>query len=132
MKTGYTRKEISDRLNIGNETLRYYERIGVIPKPLRTKAGYRIYTEEDLSRLKFILRSKELGFSLHEISDTSRMWSGDTSINKKILNERISSKIGEIDQKITALKEIREMLEYFRQDPNPDGCKFLNYFHNKS
>ena len=65
MENGYTRKEISSKLNIGNETLRYYEQIGIIPKPVRTKAGYRIYSEEDLLRLKFIKMAKDQNLSLN-------------------------------------------------------------------
>lgn len=53
---GYTRNQISKMLGIGNEALRYYERIGIIPTPSRTESNYRIYNEDDLMRLKFIKR----------------------------------------------------------------------------
>ena len=49
------------------ETIRYYERIGLLPRPRRSSSGYRAYTAADVHRLRFIVRSRELGFSLDEI-----------------------------------------------------------------
>ncbi len=49
------------------ETIRYYERVGLLPRPLRTSGGYRDYTAEQVQRLRFIIRGRELGFGLDEI-----------------------------------------------------------------
>lgn len=49
------------------ETIRYYERIGLMPRPERTGSGYRVYREVEVDRLRFINRGRELGFSLEEI-----------------------------------------------------------------
>jgi MerR family transcriptional regulator, mercuric resistance operon regulatory protein len=49
------------------ETIRYYERVGIMPKPLRTEGGHRVYDVDQLKRLVFIRRTRELGFSLDEI-----------------------------------------------------------------
>ncbi len=129
MENGYSRKEISSILNIGNETLRYYEKIGIIPLPVRTKAGYRIYSEEDLLRLNFIKMAKEQGFSLSEISSVLHLLSGDKNINSKILNDQIAPKIEEIDKKIKELTRLRETLEYLRNDANLGECDILNFFY---
>ena len=51
------------------ETIRYYERIGVLPSPPRTEGGHRAYGEKHLKRLNFVQRSRKLGFSLNEIAD---------------------------------------------------------------
>lgn len=51
------------------ETIRYYESIGLMPDPPRTAAGYRIYDESHVSRLRFILRARELGFAIEDIRD---------------------------------------------------------------
>ena len=59
--------EISRRTGVNIETIRYYERIEVMPKPRRSAGGQRLYDESQLSRLGFIKRSRELGFSLREI-----------------------------------------------------------------
>ena len=52
------------------ETIRYYEKIGLLPHPTRTDSGYRAYTSADIERLRFIARGRDLGFSLEEI----RQW----------------------------------------------------------
>ena len=59
--------EISRKTGVNIETIRYYERIGVMPKPARTEGGHRAYNQDQLERLAFIKRSRELGFSLGEI-----------------------------------------------------------------
>ena len=55
------------------ETIRYYERIGLMPSPTRTGSGYRSYSEQDVERLRFITRGRDLGFSLDEIRSLMRL-----------------------------------------------------------
>lgn len=55
------------------ETIRYYERIGLVPAPTRTGGGYRSYSEQDVERLRFITRGRDLGFSLDEIRSLMRL-----------------------------------------------------------
>ena len=55
------------------ETIRYYERIGLMPPPERTPNGYREYSEADVEQLRFISRGRGLGFSLHEIRSLLRL-----------------------------------------------------------
>lgn len=59
--------EMSRRTGVKIETIRYYERIGEMPRPMRSKGGQRLYDESQLNRLYFIKRSRELGFSLKEV-----------------------------------------------------------------
>ena len=58
---------LSEHSGVNIETIRYYERIGLVPKPPRTDGGHRLYGKEDVQRLAFIRRSRELGFSLDEV-----------------------------------------------------------------
>ena len=58
---------LSKRTGCIIETIRFYERIGIMPKPPRTAGGHRVYDEDHLKRLTFIRRSRELGFTLDEI-----------------------------------------------------------------
>ena len=63
----YSIGELGARAGVNLETVRYYERIGLMPKPPRTEGGHRVYDEAHVRRLGFIRRSRELGFSLDEI-----------------------------------------------------------------
>lgn len=58
---------LSDRSGVNIETVRYYERAGLLPKPARSAGGYRLYGASDAERLSFIRRARDLGFSLDEI-----------------------------------------------------------------
>jgi MerR family mercuric resistance operon transcriptional regulator len=61
-----TSSKVAEILGVNVETLRYYERIGLAPKPGRTQGGHRVYSEEDIEKLKFIRRARTLGFSIDE------------------------------------------------------------------
>jgi DNA-binding transcriptional MerR regulator len=61
--------QLADAAGVNVETVRYYERRGLLPEPLRTPAGYRQYGQADLGRLAFIARAKSLGFTLAEVSE---------------------------------------------------------------
>jgi MerR family copper efflux transcriptional regulator len=60
--------EVTRRLNISADTLRYYEKINMLPPIYRNASGLRSYCDKDLSRIKFIKRAQRMGFSLEEIS----------------------------------------------------------------
>ena len=64
-----TRSALAQRAGIGSETIRYYERIGLLEEPRRNRSGHRVYEEADLARLVFIRRAQELGFSLEDIRE---------------------------------------------------------------
>jgi MerR family mercuric resistance operon transcriptional regulator len=58
---------LAKRSGVNVETIRYYEKIGVMPAPNRTGAGYRVYGEEHVKRLHFVRRGRELGFGLNKL-----------------------------------------------------------------
>ena len=72
--------ELAQRAGVSAQTVRYYERIGILPGPDRTASGYRRYAEEDADRLAFITRAKLLGLTLEEIGDILSA-SGPDSVN---------------------------------------------------
>ncbi len=61
--------ELSKRTGVKVDTIRYYEKSGILPKPPRTAGGYRVYREDDLNRLNFIVRCRQLGFSMRDIGN---------------------------------------------------------------
>jgi Hg(II)-responsive transcriptional regulator len=94
---------------VNTETVRYYERIGLIPKPHRKESGYRQYSQEDVSRLKFILHAKELGFSLKEIRELLEL-RVEPETNCEEVRGQAELKIADIEKKIADLRRIRTVL----------------------
>lgn len=66
-KEDLTTGQLAEAVGIGVETVRYYERTGILPEPPRTAGGHRQYREADAERLRFVRRAQELGFTLSEI-----------------------------------------------------------------
>lgn len=95
------------RVNI--QTIRYYERRGLIPKPNRSSSGYRLYDEVAVRRLGFVRKAQLLGFSLHEIDDllSLRMRPGVTCAD---IRKRARQKIATVEEKIAELTRIRSAL----------------------
>lgn len=71
--SSYTIGEIARQLKISVDTLRYYEKIGLLPKVSRAESGIRQYSDKDISRLKFIKRAQQMNFTLAEIGDLLKM-----------------------------------------------------------
>lgn len=91
------------------ETIRYYERQGLIPPPPRRESGYRQYPEDTVNRVRFIKRAQELGFSLKEISDllSLRVVPG---VNCSEVKRRAEAKIANIEEKIFTLQGMKQAL----------------------
>jgi len=70
---GLQRAELAQRTGCNLETVRYYEKVGLLPEPPRTTSGYRSYDNSHERRLRFVLRARELGFSLDEIRELLRL-----------------------------------------------------------
>ena len=104
-----TISQLARAANVNLETIRYYERRGLIPEPPRNDSGHRQYSQEDLTRTKFIRRAQALGFSLKEILEilSLRMEPGKTCGDMK---SRVEAKIEDIEQKMAALRQMRESL----------------------
>ncbi|MEC4681621.1 MAG: helix-turn-helix domain-containing protein [Nitrospirota bacterium] len=100
---------LSKQTGCNIETIRYYERIGLLPKPPRTEGGHRLYEREQIKRLVFIRRSRELGFSLDEIRTLLRLVDGKryTCQEVKALTEE---HLGDIKKKIADLKKLQKTL----------------------
>lgn len=91
------------------ETTRYYEKIGIMPEPPRTASGYRVYDETHVARLRFILRARELGFSIEEIRGLLALVDGGTQTCSEV-KERTERHLAEVRTKIADLKRIEKVL----------------------
>jgi len=101
---------IARRAGVGVETVRFYERQGLIEEPPRRLSGYREYDEEVVSRLGFIRRAKELGFTLKEIKELLSL-RRDPATPAADVKRRAQAKIVDIEGKIRALQEMKKALE---------------------
>jgi MerR family mercuric resistance operon transcriptional regulator len=106
-----TTGQLAKQANVNLETIRYYERRGLLPQPPRNESGHRRYTLDDLRRTEFIKRTQSLGFSLKEVSDllSLRVGTGTTCADVKI---RVEVKIKDVQEKIADLKEIEQALRH--------------------
>lgn len=103
------RGELAQSTGCNLETIRYYEKVGLMPEPDRTDTGHRIYGHDDQRRLKFILRSRELGFSIKELRSLLRLTDADSYTCGEVL-DLTSRHIAEIKEKISDLKRIERTL----------------------
>ena len=97
--------------DVNIDTVRFYERAGLMPAPARTASGYRVYTADDLDRLRFIRRSKALGFALEEIAELLRLARGSGSRGAiKALAER---RLADLERRIRELNVFRDTLAHY-------------------
>ncbi len=106
---GLKTAQLASQGGVNVETIRYYERHGLLAKPPRTASGYRLFSAEAVTRLRFIKRSQELGFSLNEIKEllSLRVKPGGSCVD---VLRKAESKIIDLDEKISHLQEIRKAL----------------------
>ncbi|WP_228754912.1 MerR family transcriptional regulator [Pseudomonas aeruginosa] len=92
------------------ETIRYYERVGLMPRPTRTGSGYRAYAPHDVERLRFISRGRELGFSLEEIRSLLRL-NDDPKLSCGDVDVLARAHLADIHQRIEELQRMAAELE---------------------
>ncbi len=126
--------ELSKTSGVAIDTIRYYEKRGLIPPPARTVTGYRDYGRRDLARLKFIVQAKNLGFTLEEIGQllTLRSTHERSCAEVRMVAE---SKAAEIAERIEQLTRIRRTLldlaEQCGQSSADDPCPILKSMEEK-
>ena len=101
---------LAKEAGVGIETVRFYERRGLLPKPPRTARGYRIYPTEAVRRLRFIKRAQETGFSLKEIGVLLMLRLSPRGTSAQV-RRRTYAKIEDIVAKIRTLKSMKRTLQ---------------------
>ena len=101
---------LSKRTDCNIETIRYYERIGILPEPPRTSGGHRIYEAEHLKRLIFIRRGRELGFTLEEIRELLGLVDGGDYTCEEVKGITIIH-LDDVQQKIKDLRRLERTLK---------------------
>ncbi len=102
--------EVTGKLGVSADTLRYYERIGLLPRVARNAAGLRRYNDKDLSRLRFIRRAQTMDFSLAEIAALLAMREAPQRARRQA-RELTERKLGEIEARLADMKILRNELK---------------------
>ncbi len=107
---GFSIGELSRRSGVNIETIRYYERVRILPTPHRTASGRRVYSPTEGHTLTFIRRARELGFALDEIRALLALAGGDGSGTCAEVREIAARHLAEIGWKITDLRAMEQFL----------------------
>lgn len=102
--------ELASKAGVNIDTVRYYERQGLLPAPQRLSSGYRQYAPEDVSRLRFVRRAKALGFTLLEIRDLLEL-SGQRGQDMAGMKATALNKLEDVEEKLAELTRIRDGLK---------------------
>jgi MerR family mercuric resistance operon transcriptional regulator len=101
--------QVARKAQVNVETVRYYERRGLIPRPPRRASGYRQYSEEAIKRIRFIKHAKELGFSLREIGELLSL-RVDERMSCADIKRKAEVKIADINSRIATLQRMKKAL----------------------
>jgi Cu(I)-responsive transcriptional regulator len=127
---------VAEAMNIGEaaelagvtpKMVRHYELLGLLLKVHRTEAGYRLYTSTEVHTLRFIKRSRDLGFSMPEIAQLLKLWH-DRRRTSATVKKLASKHLGELERKIRELEAMRNTLRHLVHCCNGDdrpACPIL-------
>jgi Hg(II)-responsive transcriptional regulator len=121
--------QLAGEAGINVETIRYYEKLKLLPKPKRKESRYRIYDETDLKRLLFIKRAKELGFTLKEIKELMEL-KIDSEAKCGDVKHLTEHKLNDVNNRIRDLKTIKSVLvklinQCVNEEVSSDECPIL-------
>ncbi|MGF1687763.1 Zn(2+)-responsive transcriptional regulator [Photobacterium japonica] len=123
--------QLAKRCEVSSDTLRFYEKNGLLVPSGRSDSGYRLYSEDDLSRIRFILRAKAVGLSLEEIRELLDIQLEACQHSCAEVKAITQAKLDAVDSKIAELKRIRRALKKVNDaccghaDDNASHCSIL-------
>lgn len=103
--------QVAKDSGVGVDTIRFYEREGLLPRPPRTPSGYRTYPADTPRRLHFIKRARDLGFTLQEIVDLLNL-SDEGQGEAALVRDRALAKLADLDRRIRDLERMRSTLQH--------------------
>ncbi len=133
-KIKYTIGKVATRLAVSSDTLRHYEKNGLLKPISRTKAGYRLYNEDIVYRVRFIKQAQSCGLMLSDIRQLLTLKHSDNSCCKDVRNLTIDMKL-RIEHKLTTLQAMSKALNGLIEDCNGDelpidNCTILEALQN--
>ena len=120
--------ELADQVGVPTSTVRYYERVGLLPTPTRTASGYRDYDEDAAGRLLFVSRARRMGLTCDQIAELLPIWDGSNcGAAQERVTELIEQKQVELAARIQELERFAAQLDVVRADlaasPPPPACR---------
>lgn len=109
-KALFTISKLADAAEVGVETIRFYERRGLLRQPSKGRTSFREYAKDDIGRVQFIKRAQEIGFTLNEIKELLSL-EKNSKVRCTDLKNRVDEKITEVDQKLINLKQMKASLQ---------------------
>lgn len=109
MRNQLTTREVAEQGQVNPQTIRYYEREGLLPKVPRLASGYRAFPSDMVRRVRFIKRAQKQGFSLREVRELLDLWEAPGATRAEV-KQRAEAKIKEIDQSIQSLRQMKSAL----------------------
>ena len=107
--------ELAEQAGVNRETLRYYERRGLLRPALRTASGYRVYDRGSAARLRFIKRAQAFGFSLEEVRDLLGLKPDNPRTCDRVV-KMLDGKIEELAERIREMRRFHRQLARYRKD----------------
>jgi len=122
----YRISEVTQQLGLSADTLRYYEKIKLLPKISRNVSGIREYDDKDISRLKFIQRAQKMNFSLAEIGDLLKMRENPQKVKNEV-RQLTADKLLEVESHLESLTTLRNELQLLMNlcQGSEDGCPII-------
>jgi len=111
--------DAAQRTGVSQRMIRHYEKIGLIPAPLRRDSGYRDYSDVDVNRLRFIANARDLGFSIEEIGELLELWSDEHRASAEVKALALA-KADELGRKVEALAAMRASLVHLARTCHGD------------
>lgn len=120
--------ELAEELGVPTSTVRYYERIGLVPDPPRSRSGYRDYDEQAVARMRFVTRAKRIGLTLDQIAEVLPVWDGvNCAATQDEITRLIDLKRAEVRERVRELERFAEQLDDIRvaleESPPPAACR---------
>jgi MerR family mercuric resistance operon transcriptional regulator len=119
---------------VGVPTLRFYERAGLLPKPMRSASNYRLYPDEVIARIRFIRRAQQLGFTLKEIRDLLSLRASRRTSCAEV-RSRAQVKIADIEERIRSLRQMSRALAKLAEECNVHSktgdCPLLKHLESE-
>ena len=128
----FTIGKLAKQANVTIETIRYYQRKGLLDEPIKPDTGYRLYPSEAISRIQFIKRAQLCGFALKEILELISLDSGHCSDVQKVA-EKKRLQIDDQIKNLTALRDVLDSLvQGCKNNPSIEHCSLIDTLSNNT